>query len=135
MISCKFVAAAETIIRDGETNSISIINVLENVNSPSYPILLPKLSVLWILKRTENDPEIFDAEIIFKIGEHELNRFPLGINFQGSIHTRNIAALNGYVITEPGILTIELKMVEVVLSTYSIDLLILNEPEINVANA
>ena len=95
-MTLKLCPMSESVIRNGETNMISIIEILEGIESSSFPVFFPKLTSYWLLEKEDVDKDEYDGELIFSIGGKELHRFPVGINFQGMNLARNIIGLGGF---------------------------------------
>lgn len=55
MIRPLVVLLAETVLHDRQTNSMSVINLLEELNTAGFPILIPRLSILAVLGRDSDE--------------------------------------------------------------------------------
>jgi len=106
MIKTKLAACAEKVIREVGSNKISLINILETINSPGFPLFIPKLTCLFITKRSQKDPKILSGTIRFSLDGKELNRVPAKISYEDKFLNRFILAMNGLVIPKPGTLRI-----------------------------
>src|SRR5688572_5906055 len=108
MIQPKLAVSAEAIIRDAETNTISVFSIIEEISAASFPIGIPKLSTLFLLERDQGDPEHIDAIILLSLNDKEIGQATIHSNFEGKLRTRLILVAQGVVIEEPGIFTITL---------------------------
>ncbi len=93
---------AESIVRDVTTNNVSVLNIIEEINTPSFPVAIQKLSSLFYLVRNEKDAAVNELSIRFIINGEEINRFPVHSDFQDKLKTRVIVNLQGLVIPGPG---------------------------------
>lgn len=109
MIQAKNMLCAETIIVDRESNAVSIINLLEDINSIGFPLFIPKLSILNIFERIEADNgNITNYKLVITINNKELINAPYHIQFMNLLRTRNIMNIQGLALPEPGLLEIKI---------------------------
>lgn len=120
----------EDIIRDADTNTISIHNIIEELNVESIPFIIPRFSVLYLIQREAGDEANSEKSLLLKIGDKEIKSFPIPINFEDKERTRNVIKIGGLPISLPGMLTVELNDGETVLSTISIP--IINRKDIQI---
>jgi hypothetical protein len=108
MIQLKLAVCAESVVRDGETNTVSVFNILEEITALSFPAAIPKLSVLFMLERENDDPDRIDCLITFTLGEKELGRAEMEGNFEDKFRNRLMLVVQGVMLPEPGILSVNL---------------------------
>lgn len=109
MIKCQFALLARGVIRDHETNAISIYNVIEQFQFPSFPVFFPEVMYYAALIRDPAiDPAEFESIIRFKIDGATVLQSEMKSNFQDKIGNRLILRIGGLPIPNPGTLTIEL---------------------------
>ena len=106
MIKVKLAVCAEKAIREVGSNKISLIDIIETINSPGFPLFIPQLSCLFITERSQEDPKILSCTIRFSLDGKELNRVPGKINYEDKLLNRFILVMNGLVIPKPGALRI-----------------------------
>ncbi len=104
MITCKVMVAAEGIVRDAETNNISVFNILENLSVTSFPLFMQKLYVLCYIRREDGDPTQIDCEIKVSINDDELVAMPLRLDFLDQNVNRATGLIQGLAIPSPGTL-------------------------------
>ena len=121
MITSTLMLCAEGVVRDRESNNISVFNILEKMQPAGFPILIQRLFVLAFLERLPTDLEDLECVARITIGEVELTTLPGRVNFQGQTLARWIIQLQGLVIPNPGVLSITLLYGEQRLSSYNID--------------
>jgi hypothetical protein len=127
MISSKLFLVAERVIRDSESGSISIINILDDIAAESYPILIHKVVAISYLQKTDTDSgkqtlqfQLFNNST--QIGDHQIK-----VDFRGKNHTKAIIELGGIPLSEPGKASFVLKFEETELNSYSINLVLREE--------
>jgi hypothetical protein len=110
----------EDIIRDAESNSISIHNIIEEINGEGFPMLIPKFCIFLFIEKQSGDNDNTEANLFIKLNSNLLHSFPMAINFQGKSKTRNNIKIGGLPITELGVLTIEITHQSTVLANIEI---------------
>jgi hypothetical protein len=93
---------SEDIIRDAETNSISVINVIEDINAEGFPAFIPKLAIFALIEKEAGDAETTEGQITLKNNDKVLFTFDIQFGFDGKPRTRNIVKFNGVAIPTPG---------------------------------
>jgi len=95
MIRTKMACAALNVIVDRTTNMASLIDILEEIPAPTFPVLLPKLVVFWLLERDEGDPRETDGSVAFFSNGIEAHRYPVHLNFQELSRVRQMVTFGG----------------------------------------
>jgi hypothetical protein len=108
MITCKLALCAESVVRDVESNRMSIFNIFEGFKSHGFPIGFPKYACFFFLAREEGDNVTFEASLGFHLNESSLKDFPVNVNFEDKMNTRVVINVLGLVIPGPGILSTRL---------------------------
>jgi len=96
------------VLRDAVTNNMSLVGILDYVNTFGFPTLLAKLGCLFVLERDEADPAQYQGEVTITLGERELGRSPVAADFQDQVTTRVVVNLQGLMLPEPGALRFRL---------------------------
>lgn len=123
--------SCEDIIRDAETNSISIHNIIEELNAERIPFIIPKFAIFYLIEKEEGDNEEEKAKLVIKNGDKDLQTFPISIGFQDKIRNRNIIKIGGLPISVPGELSVELKKEDdTIISKLIYPVLIRNVPNV-----
>ena len=104
MLKCRLAVVADSVVRDADSNYVSIFNVFEEVNSFGFPLALNKFYALFMLTRQATDTEQYDGRLRMTLAGVQLTDVPLRFDFQGKVNTRVMAQLNGLIIPAPGIL-------------------------------
>ncbi|WP_231410080.1 DUF6941 family protein [Ralstonia solanacearum] len=98
---------ADTIIRDAERNTLTIVDLIEEFDVPSFPAVMPRLSLCFIIVREDGDEATANLELKF-ISPHGSQSFEIQANFEDKMRTRVITRFEGYVIFQPGVIRAEL---------------------------
>lgn len=108
MITCKLALCAESVVRDIESNRVSIFNIFEGIKSHGFPIGIPRYTCFFFLSRGESDNATFEASLSFDLNGSSLKDFTVNVNFEDKMNNRVIANVFGLVIPGPGILSTRL---------------------------
>lgn len=105
----KIALCAESIVRDIESNQLSAFNILDQIVASSFPFVFPKLTVVGVFEREENDLMSFDIELDVSHNKTSLFNTSTMLDFQDKLTHRYIFALLGVVIIAPGQLVFTFK--------------------------
>ena len=97
-----FVLVAESILQDMATNQVSVINLIEEVRPVGYPLLVPRLAVLVIFERDEDDDPTGEANLRILIEDQELFTSTLDFHFGESRLFRSILQFHGFSVPDAG---------------------------------
>ncbi len=87
---------------DRDSGELSIFSVMSGSAAAGFPLFLPQVVVVVSLTRESTDPEIADATVRVMLGDQELVRGAVGVDFQGSKNTHTILNIQGLVLPEAG---------------------------------
>ncbi len=110
MLGCRLVVCAESVVRDALTDSISVFNILEEINAQTFPLEIPKLSCLFLLTRGSADDRVHEGFIRILDSAIEIISVPVTIDFDDEYRNRHIVAIGGVRVLRPGELKIELRV-------------------------
>lgn len=96
------ILCCEVNLLDSRTNTISLINLIEEINSPQFPFLLANFSIVAIFEREGDDPSSVACEITLTIGDQQLVRWPVDVVFDAGRLQRTMMNLQGLVIPITG---------------------------------
>lgn len=99
----------DDIIRDAETNSISIHSIVEEISGEGFPMVFPRFCIFYLFQKETGDINSKGHTLIISLDEKELHKLPLIIDFQEKEKCRNIIKIGGFAFLNPGMLKIELK--------------------------
>ena len=97
---------AEGVVRDAETNNVSVFNILERVTGAGFPLLLQKLTAFAFWEREAEEPSDWTGRIVLTLDDEELMTQPWEANFGENLNNRSIITIQGMVLPRPGLLTI-----------------------------
>jgi hypothetical protein len=129
MITCKLAACANRIIVDAASNQVSIIDLLDEMASQSFPIVVPSVHCLFLLKREQADAseQVFRLEV--RLEENVIFQTPITANFGENLINRSIVGFEGFVIPGIGTLCFELTLGGQVLASSSVLIKQINLPQ------
>ena len=104
MLNVYFAIAANRVIVDSVTNQVSIIDLFENLKSSAFPVLVPKLTLLFYVSREDGDPETKDLAVVCKLNDAEIFKVEVKVDFKGEDSTRVVLGVDGLTLTEKGVL-------------------------------
>ena len=116
----------EDIIRDVETDRVTIINTIEEINAIGFPLFLQKLCCFVSLDKEGIDIQSFDGKLIIKNNDKTLVDMSAKIVFLEKPRARVMIKLAGIPIYEPGILVVEMLESEKIFLNYNIPI---NQPK------
>lgn len=130
MISVKLLLCAERVIRDAESNSITVVNLLEDFASPGFPLFIQNMCLFALTERQEDDAQ--DHQFLFKIhlNDNELVSLEVQSKFGDKLRHRNIINVSGFVIPNPGQLKLSLFHEDKEVAEYLMQVKKIGPPEI-----
>lgn len=87
MMNVYFAIAANRVIVDSITNQVSIIDLFEQLKAPTFPVLVPRLTLLYYVSRDKGDPETKDLTVVCKLGDAEIFQVGVKVDFKGEDST------------------------------------------------
>jgi hypothetical protein len=103
MLNVYFAIAANRVIVDSISNQVSIIDLFEQLKAPSFPVLVPRLTLLYYVSRDKGDPATKDLMVVCKLGETEICKVAVTVDFKAEDSTRIVLGIDGLTLTQPGI--------------------------------
>mgnify|MGYP000541207038 CR=1 FL=1 len=103
MLNVYFAIAANRVIVDSITNQVSIIDLFEQLKAPSFPVLVPKLTLLYYLSRDKGDPVAKDLTVVCKLSDVEIFKVDVQVDFKDEESTRIVLGVDGLTLSQPGI--------------------------------
>jgi len=114
---------ADRVIRDAQSNSISVINIFEEIKPEGLPLFISRFMVFVLLKRkTDEDPSKIRCKLRIAIGSNNLLEHVLNIDFQDKKRNRTIVNIGGLVIPSSGILETSIWLDERMLNTFQVEI-------------
>jgi hypothetical protein len=104
MLNVYFAIAANRVIVDSITNQVSIIDLFEQLKASAFPVLVPRLTLLYYVSREKEDPDTKDLSVVCKLNETEIFKVAVKVDFKGEDSTRVVLGVDGLTLTEQGLL-------------------------------
>jgi hypothetical protein len=102
-VKLQLLTCAQTTVVDQKTNALSVINILQEINSPVFPVATPGFTIASILWRETTEPnEPTDIAVKMRLNGKEIMNVPIAANFQGRLGLRHVGSVQGLLIEEPG---------------------------------
>lgn len=112
MYDVYFAVAANRILVDAKTHQISIIDLYEKLQASGFPVVIPKLTLLFYVSREDADPETCRPMLTCTCADEVIFSTVLNVDFKGTDVTRVIVALDNFSIPKPGKLAAHLRLGE-----------------------
>jgi len=99
---------ANAISVDQRSNTLSLFNILEEINSPSFPMVVPYMVLVAMLTRGADEPNVFadltlsmdvDGEVFF---QGNLNP----ADFQQKLSSRLVVDMQGLIVPKAGMMRV-----------------------------
>ena len=104
MLNVYFAIAANRVIVDSITNQVSIIDLFEQLKTSAFPVLVPKLTLLFYVSRDKGDPDTKDLAVVCKLNEAEIFKVDVKVDFKGEDSTCVVLGVDGLTLKEHGVL-------------------------------
>jgi hypothetical protein len=125
-----FLVCAESLALDQRRNTLSLFHVIEEWNIPAFPLAVPYMVIVGLLKRTAEEPEAPEGvQLRITLANQEIFLGPISVNFQGRLRMRSITELGGLVILNPGVLSVSIIEGVRQLATWSVVVNHIGRPE------
>jgi len=102
MPDCFLCLAALGVIRDTETNNVSVFSILEELGAQGFPFLIQEMGVLAMWRRSTPDEGAVDLQFRVLNNDTQLYAGPVRVAFAQAERHRSIVRLGGLLIREPG---------------------------------
>ncbi len=134
MISSPLLICANGAVRDATDNTITIFQILEDMQAVGFPVFVQKMSIYFSLRRENDDSENINSEIIIKHNENVLFKKDVEINFQNKLKHNMIVNLQSLLIPGPGVLQVLIQYDGTQLNDFSINVTISGQTELAVTS-
>ena len=120
MFSVKLFLCSDSASIDVRTNTISAFHITEQLMTASFPVAIPRISVVTVLNREQSDPEQIRFELEALLGGQQVASGPFPINFGRQLSARGVGEMLGLVLPSPGTLRFVLKNGDAVMASWAI---------------
>jgi len=103
----------------GDANYISVIELLEDITAASFPLLMPKLSIVWNVFRGQEDPPQFAGSITVFLDNEQLISHDVSGDFGSTFNHRQTLVLGNFIVTHPGTVHVRFTIPNGSVTTYS----------------
>ena len=83
---------------DKRTNTLSIFNIIGELNAESFPVIVPRLTVVMVFERKENEEEKQGVVLRIKQLGHKLFEAQITLDFQGKLVARSIVEIRALMV-------------------------------------
>ena len=135
MINTELILFSENVLRDAETNMMSIINVIESIPSNHFPIVLPSLCIFIYSNNDDAGITVYDCELQISLNKDEIFKKPFRIDFEDKSNNRGIMRLYGLALPSEGKLKASLILDGEVVFSKSIEVIKLNDPDVEISSS
>lgn len=129
MIRCPLALVSEINLLDARTNTVSFINLMEEINSQGFPAFIPLAACHFLLTKSPDDQGLTDPAIVVLLNDGQVFRSPVNVDFQNMNRTRVMVQLNGLAVTGPGTLTFRFVDGDAALGEWSVQVTQIAPPE------
>lgn len=113
---------AKGVIRDADTNNLSVFNILEQVGAQGFPLLIQEAAVLAVWRRAQDEGQQFAFDFALRNNDRVIIARRIDVNFAGAELNRTIIRLGGILAQEPGVLVAQFAHNGQVVASYQIHL-------------
>jgi|SRR6185437_6696152 len=99
---------AQGVSIDRLTNRLSIFNLLETIEAPRFPVFLPEVVFLVLLRREKDEPTQFDGEVVVMLDDVTIAKGTAHVDFENSLQNRQVITFQGFPVPNPGELKFQL---------------------------
>ena len=92
------------------SGQVSIIDLLEKLQTSGFPVVIPRLSLLFYVSRDKTDPDVCSPTLVCRSGGDDLLKTVLKVDFQGSDVARVVVSLDNLSIPGPGLFAANLRL-------------------------
>jgi hypothetical protein len=102
VISNKLALVAVAVLRDAETNQISVFSIMEQLSAAGIPFYLPNASFYALWHREASDPTEKKGVFTVSINGSALHTGEIALSFGDALLNRTLINVNGIVIPQAG---------------------------------
>ncbi len=103
MLQVRLFLCSESASIDARNNSLSAFHILEQINSPHFPSVIPRLCVILLMTREAEDPSRSGLQLRIELaGGQQLFSGPIDVNFVQQLSARIIIDIQAFLVPAPG---------------------------------
>lgn len=120
-MEARLVICAQSLSIDQRTNTLSLFNIVEEVSAPSFPLVIPYMSVAVMLLRSAEEPSApTDVFITIYLDAERVLHAGIKTDFQQQLRAKVIVEMQGVVIARAGVLRAVVKHADQELGTWKV---------------
>lgn len=104
MIRCDTAIVADLVIQDAARNSLSLVQILEELTGRGFPLVIPRFSMLFLVSREPTDPPTSQGTVRILLNDTVLLENRISIAFEDKYRHRMLLSVDGLVIPGTGVL-------------------------------
>ncbi len=120
MIEAKVFLCADSAVIDARSNSVSLFQIIEQVNAASFPTILPRVTVFSLLLREATDPSDVQLQLQVHCGNQQIFSGPMTANFAQRLQAKSVVEMHGFVVPTPATLRFVLRNGENIIGSWEI---------------
>ena len=106
-MEARLVVCALSVSIDQRSNSLSLFNIVEDLNVPAFPFAIPYMALAIMLTKTADEPsEPRNVSLHCHLEGEQLFRGVLAPNFQQHLRVRLVVDIQALVVPRPGLLRV-----------------------------
>ena len=94
-------------LRDAESNTISVINILEGIQAEGFPVFFGPAAFVVIWSRDASDPPEFQGEFTLDLDGDRIHASTIAISFGTGTRNRTVINIQGVILQKPGSMVFE----------------------------
>lgn len=121
MLQVRLFLCSESAAIDMWNNAVSAFHILEQINAPHFPVIVPRLCVITLMTREASDPSRPALHLLIElVGRQQLFLGPMEVNFLQQLSTRALVDIQGFLVPAPGTLRLAVRDGQTELCSWSI---------------
>jgi hypothetical protein len=104
VIQARLLLCSDSASIDARLNTISAFHIAEEMNTPSFPVVIPRISLVLMLVREEADPSNVQLQLQIHSANQQVFAGPIPFDFAQRLAGRAIADMHGLLVPLPGLL-------------------------------
>jgi len=101
----RLIACAESSATDQHRNTVSLFHILEELNSPAFPTIVPQCVLVTLFVREPAEPSRPEGVgVRVYLGTEVILEGPMDLDFQGHMRLRYTTSVQNLILSAPGTL-------------------------------
>jgi hypothetical protein len=111
VIRHQFTVACDSVIRNADDNTMSVISIHEDIEAVAYPLVMPRVYFLTLIERDPTvDPAEIQLDVSVSLDGEVFARGQVDLNFMDKRRTRYVSQFTPLIVARPGTLRYELSI-------------------------